>query len=90
MAAHCTGHCKYLALLDWTAAEIKQRNDRIEELEADNARLRDLLSDIDAVTIWEAGGTVPDRSMQDRIDAALDVMGKENSTVSATLTKRVW
>ena len=90
MAAHCTGHCKYLALLDWTAAEIKQRNDRIEELTADNARLRDLLRDIDKATIWESGGTVPDRSMQDRIDAALDVMGKENSTVSATLTKRVW
>jgi hypothetical protein len=70
--------------------EIQKLEAHIEELEADNARLRDLLSDIDAVTIWEAGGTVPDRSMQDRIDAALDVMGKENSTVSATLTKRVW
>ena len=54
---------------------------RIEELEADNARLRDLIRDIDKATIWESGGTVPDRSMQGRIDAALDVMGKENSTV---------
>ena len=53
----------------------------IEELEADNARLRDLLHDIDKATIWESGGTVPDRSMQGRVDAALDVMGKENSTV---------
>ena len=51
--------------------------DRIGELEADNADLRKLLSDIDAVTIWEAGGTVPDRSMQDRIDAALEVKGKD-------------
>ena len=51
---------------------------RIEELEADNARLRDLLHDIDKATIWESGGTVPDRSMQGRVDAALDVMGKEN------------
>ena len=77
MATHCTGHCKYLALLDWTAAEIKQRNDRIEELEADNARLRDLLHDIDKATIWESGGTVPDRSMQGRVDAALDQTEKK-------------
>jgi hypothetical protein len=41
MAAHCTGHCKYLALLDCTAAEIKQRNDRIEELEAALTDIRD-------------------------------------------------
>jgi hypothetical protein len=61
--------------------EIQKLEAHIEELEADNARLRDLLSDIDAVTIWESGGTVPDRSMQGRVDAALDVMGKENSTV---------
>ena len=69
---------------DWPAALIAlecEAADRIEELEAENTDLRKLLSDIDAVTIWEAGGTVPDRSMQDRIDAALDVMGKENSTV---------
>jgi hypothetical protein len=70
--------------------EIQKLEAHIEELEADNARLRDLLHDIDKATIWESGGTVPDRSMQDRIDAALDVMGKENSTVSATLTKRAW
>ena len=50
---------------------------RIEELEADNTRLRDLIHDIDKATIWESGGTVPDRSMQGRVDAALDVMGKE-------------
>jgi hypothetical protein len=41
--------------------EIQKLEAHIEELEADNARLRDLLSDIDAVTIWESGGTVPDQ-----------------------------
>ena len=63
------------------ANTLRLQADRIEELEADNARLRDLLHDIDKATIWESGGTVPDRSMQGRVDAALDVMGKENSTV---------
>ena len=47
---------------------------RIEELEAENARLRELIRDIDKATIWESGGTVPDRSMQGRVDAALEQM----------------
>ena len=72
------------------ANTLRLQADRIEELEAENERLRDLLQDIDKATIWESGGTVPDRSMQDRVDAALDVMGKESDTVSATLTKRAW
>ena len=49
---------------------------RISELQAENQKLRNLLSDIDKATIWESGGTVPDRSMQGRVDAALEVKGK--------------
>ena len=59
MASHCTGHCKYLALLDWTAAEIKQRNDRIEELEADNVRLREALANPTPEMIRAGGSCKP-------------------------------
>tara|TARA_R110002110_G_scaffold294324_2_gene508301 strand:- start:997 stop:1242 length:246 start_codon:yes stop_codon:yes gene_type:complete len=47
--------------------------DRIEGLEADNASLRDLIHDIDKVTIWESGHTPPDTYMQQRIEAALEL-----------------
>tara|TARA_S200002703_G_scaffold16715_2_gene13922 strand:- start:3109 stop:3381 length:273 start_codon:yes stop_codon:yes gene_type:complete len=41
MAAHCAGDCEYLTLSDWAAREIKQRDDRIDKLEAENAALKE-------------------------------------------------